>query len=102
MTSHPAADPCGLVLGPAAVRQPAVRRPPGGSGPVLRGLGCGSGPPRLPRHLQPEPAGEGGLAGGDVEHHADAALGEADLSRASSRWGPGLGENVPVCLLCRQ
>lgn len=64
------------------MRQPGVRPPPAAAGPVLRRPGSGSGPPRLSRRLQPEPAGEGGLPGGDVERHADAAHGETHLRRA--------------------
>ncbi|XP_056893296.1 protein crumbs homolog 1 isoform X5 [Takifugu flavidus] len=100
---------------------PGVRPPPGGARPDLRGAGRRPGPPRHSWHLQPEPAGERGLAGGDVEHHADASQGETHMRRAPLRMNPGfkhsrrrpktaaasfqLGNrwNVPVhCLMCHQ
>ncbi|XP_071763031.2 protein crumbs homolog 1 [Centroberyx gerrardi] len=68
---------------------PGVRRPAAGSDPDLRRPGGGAKPPRHPRHLQPQPAGEGGLPGGDVEHRPAAAYGETHMRCSHAAWSSG-------------
>ncbi|XP_047444137.1 protein crumbs homolog 1 isoform X3 [Mugil cephalus] len=60
-------------------------RPAAGPRPDLRRTRGGAEPPRHARHLQPQPAGEGGVAGGDVEHHAASTYGETDMRCRCSR-----------------
>ena len=80
-TSSPPADLWGFDLWPLAVYQCGVCGPAAGPHPHLRQPGGGPEPPRHPRHLQSQPAGEGGLTGGNVEHHPAATRGETHM-----RW----------------
>ncbi|XP_063747003.1 protein crumbs homolog 1 isoform X1 [Eleginops maclovinus] len=72
-----------------------VRRPAADSHPHLRQPGGGAKSPRHPRHLQPQPAGEGRVPGGDVEHHPAATYGETHMKGRQGMFDMP-GDNVVI------
>lgn len=86
LSVSPPVDLFGFDLWPLTVHQSGVRRPAADLDPYLRQPGGGAKSPRNPRHLQPQPAGEGGVPGGDVEHHPATAYGEAHMTCTLIMW----------------